>query len=314
MCDSAPIRLVGPPVEEVEEAGEVVYPRVDQAGEVAQPQVEQAREVVHPPVEEANAASAGRPHARNGRGLLSAAISTAGAWLIDPAEGPEHALETAAHTLTSPRAVIAVFGLARGCGATVVARALAAELAGRDASGTAAVACDVRASGIPLATHAASRLAEALEDVPGATTRAVGRLCLVEGADHDALADTSRYLAPLILDAGSASIGGVTASIADRTVLVSSPTVEPALGRVAAACLERVGVECVVVLNRAWPHGETGDGHELEGGEPAIHAEAGIIPLPDSRLGAQLALGGREPRGQLGRAISALADWCEGIR
>jgi hypothetical protein len=29
-------------------------------------------------------------------------------------------------------------------------------------------------------------------------------------------------------------------------------------------------------------------------------------------MGAQLALGGREPRGELGRAIAELADRCEG--
>ena len=34
--------------------------------------------------------------------------------------------------------------------------------------------------------------------------------------------------------------------------------------------------------------------------------------LPESRMGAQLALGGREPRGELGRAIAALADRCGG--
>jgi hypothetical protein len=34
--------------------------------------------------------------------------------------------------------------------------------------------------------------------------------------------------------------------------------------------------------------------------------------LPDARMGAQLALGGREPRGDLGRAIALLADRCEG--
>jgi hypothetical protein len=31
-------------------------------------------------------------------------------------------------------------------------------------------------------------------------------------------------------------------------------------------------------------------------------------------MGAQLALGGREPRGELGRAIAELADRCEGRR
>jgi hypothetical protein len=254
----------------------------------------------------------GPPGARGGRGFLSAALSTAGAWLIEPAETTEAAAQTASRTPTAVRAVIAVFGLARGCGATVVARALAAELAARDASGTAAVACDAGAAGIPLATQAASRLAGALEDVPGARTRAVGRLCLVEGADHRALADSSQYLAPLVLDVGSASIGGAPAAIADRSVLVASPAVEPALARVAASCLARVGAAATVVWNRARPVGGTGVEDAPEPGEDAArYVPPGILPLPESRLGAQLALGGREARGELGRAIAGLADWCE---
>jgi hypothetical protein len=255
----------------------------------------------------------GAARARKGRGLLGSAVSSAGAWLIEPIDGAEPAAETAVREPTVPRVVIAVFGLARGSGATVVARALAAELARRDASGTAAVACEARQSGIPLATGAASRLAGALEDVPGATTRAIGRVCLVGGADHRALAESSRYLAPLVLDTGSASVAGAPASVADRSVLVATPAVEPALARAAAACLERVGALSVVVLNRARSGGDssTDDGREVDG-DAGPDAPPGVLPLPESRLGAQLALGGREARGELGRAIGALADWCEG--
>jgi hypothetical protein len=260
--------------------------------------------------------------AGTGRGLLSAALSTASAWLVEPAEATEAVAGTAARAPTAARAVIAVFGLARAAGATVVARALAAELAGRDSSGTAAVACEARAAGIPLATQAATRLARVLEDVPRATTRAVGRLCLIEGADHSALADTARHLAPLVLDAGSASVGGVPASIADRTVLVTTPAVEPALARVAAGCLARVGAEATVVLNRARAAGSYHDdeeaargaqGSEFAPGGRRLSEPTDVLRLPESRLGAQLALGGREARGDLGRAIAALADRCEGV-
>jgi hypothetical protein len=192
------------------------------------------------------------------------------------------------------RPVICVFGLAQGCGSTVVARALAAELATRDPAGTAAVCCEVRAAGIPLATHAAARLARALEDVPGASPRAVGRLCLVAGADPLTLSSTARHFAPLVIDAGSAALGGAPASMADHTVLVTTQAVEPALARVGAECVARVGPAPIVVLNRA-PHDQTG-----------------ALALPNSPLGAQLALGGREARGELGRAIADLADLCEG--
>jgi hypothetical protein len=244
------------------------------------------------------AAAAGRVDASRGRGLVAGVLATAGAWLVEPAEpAPEGPLQAHARS----RAVVAVFGLARGCGATVVARALAAELAARDATGTAAVACEARTAGIPLATQAASRLARALEDLPGAATRAVGRLCLIEGADQLTLAESSRQVAPLVLDAGSASLGGAPASVADLAVLVTTTAVEPALARFAGECLARVGAGSIVVLNRARP------AREMDA------AASDFLPLPDSRLGAQLALGGREARGELGRAIARLADRCEGI-
>ena len=33
--------------------------------------------------------------------------------------------------------------------------------------------------------------------------------------------------------------------------------------------------------------------------------------MPESRTGAQLAMGGREPRGAFGRGVAELADLCE---
>lgn len=225
------------------------------------------------------------------RGILAAAVAAVESFLLEPAEPRTH---TAASVPPEERPVICVFGLARACGSTVVARALAAELASRDPAGTAAVCCEVRATGIPLATHAATRLARALEDVPGASPRAVGRLCLVAGADPLTLADTARHFAPLVIDAGSEALGGAPAALADHTVLVTTQALEPALARVGAECVARVGPAPIVVLNRA-PHDQTG-----------------ALALPNSPLGAQLALGGREARGDLGRAIAALADLCEG--
>jgi hypothetical protein len=241
-------------------------------------------------------------------GVLARAVSAAGSWLLEPADP---ALEELAPGLVTPRPVVAVFGLARGCGATVVARALAAELAARDPGGTAAVACEAKAAALPLATRAASRLARALAAAPGVATRAVGRLCLVESPDQLALADTSRLLAPLVLDAGSRSLGGAPASLADRTVLVATPAVEPALTQVAAQCLSRMGVEPLVTVNRL-PRIEAGEGSE-PAGKPRDAPEyaSGPLYLPEARVGAQLALGGREARGDLGRAIAVLADRCE---
>jgi hypothetical protein len=253
------------------------------------------------------------PALRGSRGVVGAALQVAGSWLLEPAEPAGEPIPVAP---APPRPVIAVFGLARGCGTTVVARALAAELAGRDPAGAAAVHCEARAAGIPLATQPATRLARALADVPGADTRAVGRLCLVGGAERSALADCARHLAPLVIDAGSTSLGGVPAALADRVIVVATPGSEPALAGVAADCLARLGHDPIIVLNRADSCGARG--HPTADAPPpeANGTRSGwsgrrAHPLPDSRMGAQLALGGREARGELGQAVAELADLCE---
>ncbi len=244
----------------------------------------------------------GGAHAgRTPRGLVAGALAAAGSFLVEPAV-PQH--DPPSHAPPGLRPLVAVFGLARGCGVTVVSRALAAELAGRDAGGVAAVHCEAGTAGIPLATQAATRLARALADVPGADTRAVGRLCLVAGADRAALADTARHFAPLVLDAGSSSLGGAPAALADRVIVVATVSTEPALASVAAECLGRVGHEPLVVLNRTTA-GEGADEARGDWSSRPAHR------LPESRMGAGLALGGREARGELGRAVAGLADFCE---
>ncbi|HKP20032.1 MAG TPA: hypothetical protein VJT68_00835 [Thermoleophilaceae bacterium] len=233
------------------------------------------------------------------RGFLAAAAVAIESFFLDSA-APEPAAEGSAPIEIRP--VVCVFGLARGCGATVVARALAAELALRDPGGTAVVCSGARLPGIPLATHAAAWLARTIEDVPRAEPRALGRLCLAGGAelrgtqrsrvgvDLERLIETARYHAPVVVDAGSDALGGAPAALADRTVIVTSRDVEPALARVAAECVARVGPVPIVVLNRA------------------PHDQPGLFALPNSPLGARLALGGREARGELGRAIAELVD------
>jgi hypothetical protein len=233
------------------------------------------------------------------RRFVAGALAAAGSFLLEPAAPRADARTQAPSGL---RPLVAVFGLARGCGVTVVSRALAAELARRDAGGVAAVHCEEGAAGIPLATHAATRLARALADVPGADTRAVGRLCLVGGAEQSALADTARHFAPLVLDAGAGSLGGAPAALADRVVVVAIPSTEPALASVAAECLRRVGPDPLVVLNRT-AAGEV-DGRRADWSTRPAHR------LPESKMGARLALGGREARGELGRAVAELADLC----
>jgi hypothetical protein len=235
------------------------------------------------------AAASGRGFlaAASGRGFLAHAAAALESFFLDSA-APEPAAEGAGPIEIRP--VVCIIGLAGGCGATVVARALAAELALRDTGGTAVVGSTTRPPGIPLATHAAMRLARTLEDVPGAEPRAVGRVCIARG---ERTIETARYHAPVVIDAGSGQLGGGPAALADRAVIVTTRDVEPALARVAAECIARVGPAPIVVLNRA------------------PHDQPGLFALPNSPLGARLALGGREARGELGRAIAELADLIE---
>jgi len=227
------------------------------------------------------------------RGLLRLVASGVEGFLLEPAARVEP--EVAPPVELPPRPVIAVHGLTRRCGSTMVARALAAELASRDPAGTAAVASAVPSGGIPLATSAAGRLANELGEATGATATAVGRLCLVEGGELGALADLARERAPLVVDAGTGTLEAEAAALTDGFVLVATPATEPSLAHVVADCVRALGREPVMVLNRA-----------SAGTTPAVGGPA----LPESRMGAQLALGGRPPRGELGRAIAALADRC----
>jgi hypothetical protein len=227
-------------------------------------------------------------------GVVVAALQAVQAWLIEPPDSRPR--DTLPATGAPPRRTVAVFGLSRGCGASVVARALAVELAARDPAGAAAVGGEAATGSVRLGAPAAARLAGSLADVPGAATRATGRICLVAGAGEPALVDCARHFAPVVLDAGSDALGGLPAAVADRNVLVAAPDAEPALATVAAACLGRAGPEPIVVVN--------GGEHERWQGRAALS-------LPRSRVGAQFALGGREPRGELGRAVARLADLVE---
>lgn len=200
------------------------------------------------------------------------------------------------------RGVVAVIGLGRRSGATVVARALAAELARRDGAGASAVTADAAAArGTAFGLPAAGRLARMLAPAGVGRLRPCGRLCLVDCADRPALAGATLYLAPLVLDDCDAREAPVTAAIADHLVIVGGPAVEPALATALAASLAaHAPSRPLVVANRA---------SDREG----PWAGRADLLLPESRLGAQLALAGREPRGALGRAIADLVDRLDSV-
>jgi hypothetical protein len=227
-------------------------------------------------------------------GLLSAVAD----FLVEPLEpaAPSGAEAELGWTRLA-RPVVAVAGLAPRCGTTTVARALAAELALRDEGAAAIVSAEaVSSGGIPLGTPAAGRLGRAVQRSLPSQTRAVGRICLtVAGPDHAPLVDAARDLAPLVLDVTDPTRTAVAASLVDAVVLVGDLGTEPSLAAVLAESLCRVGPEPIVVLN----HGRDAD--ERWEGRCALR-------LPDARMGAQLALAGREARGELGRAIARLAD------
>ena len=179
------------------------------------------------------------------------------------------------------RPVIAVVGLAPGCGATTLARALAATLARRDHSGVAIVASAHEAEGSHLATRPAVRLAS---KHPSAC--AAGRLCLTS---LDAAAQLTHF-APLVLDLRS---GDTThAALAHTAILVAPGDTEPALAELAARTLNALTVVT-----------STDD--------PSRWEERALLVLPRSRLSARLAAAGREPRGTFGAAVARIADACE---
>ena len=229
-------------------------------------------------------------------GVLASALGAAVDWLIEPAE-PDAPVREAVPETPAVRPVVAVTGLARRCGTTTVARGLGAELAARDPSGACVVVCEQTRGGPRLGLPAALRLASGLaRAVMSVETTAQGRICLVGGADQAAIARTAVSLAPVVLDVEDPALAGAAASLADATVLVATPATEPALAVLVADRLARVGPEPALALNRD----DDADGHW----------PVGAVRLPDTRMGAQLALAGRRARGRLGRALGELADAC----
>ena len=229
------------------------------------------------------------PPAMGGRGLVAGAVTAATEWLVEPLEVvPKPARRT------RDRPVVAVVGLGPRSGATTVARALATELAIRDASGACAVTARA-GSVLCLGTAAAGRLARSLASA--GHSRTCGRLCLIDPPDRLALAGTAPGLAPLVFDEGDPRDAAVVAALADRVVLVGGPRVEPALAGVVAASLARVGPRPLVVACR--PAEDSGWTGRVD------------MAIPHSRLGAQWAIAGRQPAGDFGRAVVALADLME---
>jgi hypothetical protein len=232
--------------------------------------------------------------ARRGPGLVALVAARAERWLLEPAQPRPRAVDPP----PEERLVIAVIGLGPRCGATTIARALAVELARRDRSSAAIVSAASRGPAPALATAPARRLARAL---PSEIASAAGRLCLIDDDDPALRELANGRPAPLVLDVPHGRAPEAAFALADAAVLVASPSIEPALADVVAASLTRDSRAPAVVLNRvaddidAWANR-----HALE--------------IPEARLGARLALAGRDPTPGFARPIAMLADRLAGER
>ena len=226
---------------------------------------------------------------------LDTLLQRAGEWLVEPAESLDRRVGPSPPE-APPRSfpLLAVVGLARRSGATTLARALGVALAVRE-GGAAVVASPERPAVVALGNSApAARLAESLSEFEH--VRAAGRLCLACAADTGRVAAATRTVAPAVVEVEPGAAAVDAAPLVDRVVLVASPSLEPALAAAVAETIECVARAPLVVVNRAADHG------------PCL-GEADVL-VPESKMGARLALAGREPRGFLGRAVDHMADLC----
>ncbi len=231
--------------------------------------------------------------------LPPAAVSWAAwlrTWLLEPvadAPGGDIGRAVEVEPTPQPRVRVAVVGLGPACGATTVARGLAAALATRDPGGAAIVSSAAQAAGATLPPlRGASRLAARL---PGAM--AVGRLCVWHGSDPAGTVVSAGPLAPIVFDVPHDGPASDSASLADATVLVAPGDAEPALVDLAARTLARHGREPFTVVNRP--------------AEPGRWRERAAVLLPDSRLAARLTFAGWQAPGRLGQVLARLAEDCE---
>jgi hypothetical protein len=226
--------------------------------------------------------------ARRGPGFVALVAARAERWLLEPASPRPHAAEPPPEA----RPVIAVIGLGPRCGATTIARALAIDLARRDRGGAAIVSAASRGPAPALATAPARRLARAL---PPGVASAAGRLCLVEEDDPALRELAASRPAPLVLDVPHGRAPESAFALADAAVLVATPVIEPALAEVIATSLTRGRAAPIVVLNRVAE-------------EPGAWSGRDALEIPEARLGARLALAGRDPTPGIARPIARLVD------
>jgi hypothetical protein len=229
-------------------------------------------------------------------GLVAAVLARAQAWLLEP-PAPGGAESVVPPETPPPRPVVAVRGLARGCGASTVARALATVLARDDPAGASVLAGAAARGGPRLALPAAVRLARSLGELGCDGARAAGRVCLLpEGEPLPVVA--ARRPCPLVIDVSHSSPPGEALGLADYVVLVGSPEVERSLAVAVESSLARAGHVVDLALTRV---------EDLDAAAAELPA---ALLVGESRLAAQVALACREPRGPFAAPIAELAERC----
>ena len=225
--------------------------------------------------------------------LLSAALARAQSFLLEPVQpGPAAATAALAQAAVQPRQLeIVVMGARPRCGASTIARGLAAMLSVPGAR---------PAHLISLAAAPSSR-----EQAPG--TLAGGTLWEIPTAlrEEGEVAEYGQTVARLA-GSPSALVWDVPADHARRaeaaaraahvTLLVVPGNGEPALGELLAEMLSQRHGRVLVVASRA---------------EPERWRGKAAVSLPESRIGALLALRFRRPQGGFGFALSELAALVE---
>jgi hypothetical protein len=220
--------------------------------------------------------------------LVALVAARAERWLLEPVPPRPRAADPPPEA----RPVIAVIGLGTRCGATTIARALAVELARRDRGSAAIVSAASRGPAPALATGPARRLARAL---PAEIASAAGRLCLIDDEDPAVRELAISRPAPVVLDVPHGRPPESAFALADTALLVATPAIEPALADVVASALTRDAVTPAVALNRV-------------ADDLAAWASRDVPHIPEARLGARLALAGRDPTPGMARPIAQLAD------
>ena len=233
--------------------------------------------------------------ALGGRGPLATALAAAGAWLLEPAE------PAASRWCRRPRRRGRSWrssGWPRSCGVTWSR--------GRSPPSSPAATPPGRRPSTARPGRPASRLRRRLPaSWRGSSPRCPGRTRGRSGASAWSavrsaarVADTARHFAPLVLDAGGPRSAACRRRWRTRSWWSASPSTEPALAAVAVDCLARLGT------SRSWCSTGRGERDLTRRGrrgrdQPTVVRSRHHV-LPDSRMGAQLALGGREPRGRAG--------------